>query len=202
MKEGGERNKNQETRAEQTYREYVSELKLSPEDLQKRILDVGSNTANFASEAAKRGFKNIVSVDKIHFNDRNGYEADKPYGDGRLAVANALNLPFKNNEFDLVVSIYAIPNGLESTEDMVKACLEMLRVTKTGGEVRLSGVHLRREPRPENDTGDLVALAIQDLMKQGVDVSIEDGPDGPDRHSVELAFLRLRKPMPVDTHLT
>lgn len=186
-----------ESHEQGVYKEYVAELKLSEEDLHKHILDVGSQAGDFASEAAKRGYRDIVSIDILHPEDQTGgYEFEKPYGAGKFAVADALSLPFEDNEFDLVVSIYAIPVLLDfwkMREEAVHAAREMLRVTKPGGEVRLSGVELRREPRAENDTGDRIALALQDLAKQGIDVSIEEGPDKPDRNSVELAFVRLRK---------
>ena len=45
--------------------------------------------------------------------------------------ADALNLPFKDGEFDLVT----ISFGLRNTQNTEKALAEMLRVTKPGGEI-------------------------------------------------------------------
>ncbi len=45
--------------------------------------------------------------------------------------ADALNLPFKENQFDLVT----ISFGLRNTVDFDKALKEMLRVTKPGGRL-------------------------------------------------------------------
>jgi demethylmenaquinone methyltransferase/2-methoxy-6-polyprenyl-1,4-benzoquinol methylase len=45
--------------------------------------------------------------------------------------ADALNLPFKDGQFDLVT----ISFGLRNTQNTEKALSEMLRVTKPGGEI-------------------------------------------------------------------
>ncbi len=131
------------------YEEYTQELKLSPEDMSKHILDVGSDYGHFAIEAKKRAYKDIYSVDLLHPADRYAVDEKLEYGAGKMALGDVAHLPFKDEEFDLLVSFCSMPavlilkNGeMEESAEVFRertkaALLEMLRVTKKGGEVRL-----------------------------------------------------------------
>ncbi len=133
------------------YGQYTQELKLTKEDLGKRVLDVGSDYGSFAIEAKKRGYKDIYSIDLVHPADRYTIDEKIEYGAGKMALADVMRMPFKDEEFDLTVSFCSMPAVLafNEEEDRKKqtakvfrqrtkaALLEMLRVTKRGGEVRL-----------------------------------------------------------------
>jgi ubiquinone/menaquinone biosynthesis C-methylase UbiE len=131
------------------YEQYTQELKLAHEDLGKRVLDVGSDYGHFAIEAKKRGYKDIYSVDLVHPAGRYAVDESLEYGAGKMALSDVAHLPFKDEEFDLLVSFCSMPavlmlaeGGVEESAEMFRertkeALLEMLRVTKKGGEVRL-----------------------------------------------------------------
>ncbi|MDP2668367.1 MAG: methyltransferase domain-containing protein [bacterium] len=119
---------------EQIFKEYLEDLKLTPEDLSKKILDVGSNDGEFAQWAKEHGVSNnIYSIDKFNM----------PHSD-KGVVGEVSNLPFKDGEFDMVISHNAVPNLLYTEEDGQKAHREsigeMLRVLRSSGEIRLGGV--------------------------------------------------------------
>lgn len=193
MKESG--SSHPESHSETTYREYVTELKLSQEDLQRHILDVGARMGDFATEAKKRGYGDIVSADILHPNDQ-GFESEKPYGAGQFVVGDALQLPFKDNEFDLVLSIYAIPVMLDHRtmrEETVQAILEMLRTTKPGGEVRLAGVAILEKPLNEPNADPPILQALEDLVQRGIKVVVEDSPTNTERRYDKNYLIRLKK---------
>lgn len=140
------------------YGEYTQELKLTPEDLGKRVLDVGSDYGNFAIEAKKHGYKDIYSIDLIHPADRYTIDEKIEYGAGKMTVGDVMRMPFKDEEFDLTVSFCSMPAVLafDDKKDRLQtagafrkntraALIEMLRVTKKGGEVRLGRTFLAHE---------------------------------------------------------
>lgn len=124
---------------EQIFHSYIKELRLTPEDFKKRILDVGAGGAEFAKWAKKEGI-----TDKIYsLEPREEILTER----GKSAAALAENIPFKDESFDLVISIYAIPNIYigEGSADEIKEKVknsfnEMVRILKPGGEVRLASV--------------------------------------------------------------
>ncbi|MFM7860373.1 MAG: demethylmenaquinone methyltransferase [Candidatus Nanopelagicaceae bacterium] len=91
------------------------------------ILDLAAGTGSSSVPLAKAGAK-VIPAD---FSD-GMLEAGRlrhPYLP--FTKADALNLPFKDREFDLVT----ISFGLRNTVDFDKALKEMLRVTKPGGRL-------------------------------------------------------------------
>ena len=140
------------------YQQYVSELKLTPEDLSKKILDVGANFGHFAEKAKQEGYGGVYSIDIAHPASKYTIDTTGGLKVEKMAVADAFKLPFENESFDLVISFCAIPNvveGLNPTDygnEAKKVFQEMLRVVRVGGEIRLGrvvsefqqGDHLRR----------------------------------------------------------
>jgi len=128
------------------YEQYVSELRLSHEDLNKRILDVGADFGHFAETAKQKGYSDIYSIDIAHPADKYNMDSGIRLGAEKMAVADAFQLPFKNETFDLAVSFCAMPNLVKGSnpidyqKEVKKVFQEMLRVTKVGGEIRLGRV--------------------------------------------------------------
>jgi ubiquinone/menaquinone biosynthesis C-methylase UbiE len=130
---------------EEIFQSYVEDLRLTPEDFDKKILDVGADSAQFAKWAKEHG----VSCSITSLEIRPGALMEKR----RAVVGNAEKLPFANSSFDMVVSCYSMPHatihnyagdsilGLfrEKVGDILS---EMLRVTTETGEIRLAGVPL------------------------------------------------------------
>lgn len=137
---------------EYKFKEYVRNLKLSPEDLNKKILDIGSGAGNFAKWASEHeGGKNIYSVDKYNA------ETSTP----NIVRGEANKLPFKDGSFELVISNNSMPSLLyfedktqskinprykhDPHKNMNEGLSEMLRVLKSEGEIRLAPVvHLEK----------------------------------------------------------
>jgi SAM-dependent methyltransferase len=168
----------------------VSELQLTQEDLEKKILDVGADLGQFSNEAKRRGYKNIYSIDVSHPDEFHTIDSDAQIGAGTFAVANALHLPFKDQEFDLTVSFYSMPHMLarrtKDTEEnrlqfrsLVSSVIdEMLRVTKLNGEIRLGGI-----PKTEGERGSSFSRwsEIREVLKklvtaQQIDLTTAETP--------------------------
>ena len=89
------------------YEYYLEELELTDSDLEgKQILDIGAGSAGFAAGVKEKGINaHVVSVD----NDVS-LEEKIPHEKESYVVATAQKLPFADNTFDLVVSMYAMPH--------------------------------------------------------------------------------------------
>jgi ubiquinone/menaquinone biosynthesis C-methylase UbiE len=99
-----------------------------------RVLDVAAGNGN-ATLAAARHFADVVSTDYVEKLLERGRERAEAE---RLAVsfqvADAENLPFANDSFDVVLSTF----GVMFTPDQEKAAREMLRVCRSGGKIGLA----------------------------------------------------------------
>jgi len=107
----------------------------------KTILDLGSGAAElFKRGADERGIKaNIVSVNpKLGPGDDRGERVRRVSSKKNALAAIAEELPFKNESFDLVLSLAAVPLWLPVHEDdYAKAFREAARVLKSGGVIKL-----------------------------------------------------------------
>ena len=95
-----------------------------------------------------------------------GLEAD-------FRVADAQQLPFEDNSFDFVVSVY----GVQFAPDQAKAAEEMLRVCRPGGKIALA------TPLPEGWSGDFFAVnakysppppGVNPPLRWGTDEGLEE----------------------------
>lgn len=134
-----------------TIEEYFNNLELR-EDLliNKAVLDVGSEWAMFDRYAEKKYNSTVasISLDEKWFGDKHQLGA----------IADARALPFKDEAFDLVISHASMPhflirtdnNKLDKSEtqaeearrkimkDIFAVFEEAIRVTKPGGQIRMS----------------------------------------------------------------
>ena len=96
-----------------------------------KVLDVGAGTGNFAVQAARRG-ANVIASDLTPHLIEIGKAATEAEGlDIAWQEADAENLPFEDNSFDVVASVF----GAMFAPNAERAVDEMLRVTKPGGVV-------------------------------------------------------------------
>lgn len=145
------------------YNRYLSVLELQESDIVgKRILDIGAGSAGFAAGAKEKGLDtHIVSVDDNPLTDR-------PHTIEGYVRAEAQKLPFADNTFDMVVSVYALPQvaavGKVKSHDQrsyekavtastAHAVRECIRVVKEGGEIRFGGVPVVRNENTLDDEG-------------------------------------------------
>ncbi|MGO1257065.1 class I SAM-dependent methyltransferase [Microbacterium gubbeenense] len=96
----------------------------------ERILDLAAGTCR-SSAALARGGAEVVAAD---FSAGMLAQGQKRFGDMRglsFALADAMDLPFGDAEFDAVTMSY----GLRNVQQPKVALAELLRVTKPGGRI-------------------------------------------------------------------
>lgn len=160
-----------ESTDEEVFQSYMEDLRLTPEDFDKKIIDIGAGSTKFAKWAKEHGVsRNIYSLEP---------QVESILEKNKSVAALAEAIPFENESFDLVVSTAAIPNiyvGAGSTEiikaKVINSLSEMVRIAKPGGEVRLSRVLVWQEYQ----TGHVLPQDIEaalDGLKEKYDVEIE-----------------------------
>ncbi|MDC0939991.1 class I SAM-dependent methyltransferase [Candidatus Pelagibacter sp.] len=99
----------------------------------KTVLDAGCGGGRYSYAITKLGAKKVTGID---FGDLGLKIAKKNYGKVKnlnFKKGNVLNLPFKNDSFDVVFS-----NGvLHHTTNLKKGLSELVRVCKPGGDIWL-----------------------------------------------------------------
>ena len=101
-----------------------------------RILDLCCGQGRHALEIAKRGYTNVVGLDRSHYlinrarkiNKTNGLNVIFKEGDAR-------KLPFQNDNFDVVIIAGNSFGYFESTKDDMKILKEVMRVLKPDGKL-------------------------------------------------------------------
>lgn len=88
-----------------------------------KILEVGCGTGRFLDSLNKKGYKNLYGLD---FSQNMLDVLTKTNKNIKTIQGDAYNLPFKNNEFDVVFSVHVLMH----LENPKKAYNEMLRVSK------------------------------------------------------------------------
>jgi len=96
-----------------------------------RILDVASGTGKQAFAFAKKGY-DVIGVDLSEDMLKVARKKNK-YGNVKFEVADAANLPFENNSFDVSCVSFALHDMLSSIRE--KALKEMVRATKPNGMI-------------------------------------------------------------------
>jgi ubiquinone/menaquinone biosynthesis C-methylase UbiE len=103
----------------------------------KKILDACCGTGRYSIKLAKKGAivtgidfsKNMLNIAKN--------KAKKQDLDINFKIGNVLNLPFKNNSFDIVICALA----LSHVKNLKKALFELNRVLKKNGILIISDLH-------------------------------------------------------------
>jgi SAM-dependent methyltransferase len=99
-----------------------------------RVLDVAAGNGN-ATLAAARRWCDVTSTDYVaSLLDRGRMRAEAEGHKIRFQEADAENLPFKDGEFDAVVSTF----GVMFTPDQAKSASEMVRVCKSRGRIGMA----------------------------------------------------------------
>jgi len=171
---------------EEIFKNYLEDLKLKPENLDKKILDVGSASAQFGKWVNEHyGGSEVFSLDPKH-------ESDKII---KRVKGGAEAIPFKDETFDLVISNGAIPNVLqtpwEESLEVIKerirnSLFEMMRVTKPGGEIRLGRVSREMDPSDHPVfIPDSILNTILEELKKTYAVEIEEIHTPPDIYNYD-----------------
>jgi ubiquinone/menaquinone biosynthesis C-methylase UbiE len=146
---------------EKTFRGYVEDLELKPDDFNKVILDVGAGKAHFAKWAKDHGVNSqIYSLEPLQ------EMAEKEKG----LIGSAEEIPMPDKSFDLIVSISAIPNiylGEKDVKEKVqKSFSEMLRVLKDGGEIRLAHVLMGNKYESQMVLTNSIKEVLQEIQEK------------------------------------
>lgn len=98
------------------------------------VLDVAAGNGN-ATLAFARRFANVTSTDYVgHLLDSGRARAEAEGLEVDYMVADAENLPFSDNSFDMTVSTF----GVMFAPNQIKSAAEMMRVVKPGGKVAMA----------------------------------------------------------------
>lgn len=138
---------------DRSLKEYLELLDLNIEELKgKKILDLGSGRLQrFPRELLQKieDKAEVVGLDITLKEEERRKEIKEAqpylYNSDKLGLiaASFLQLPFQDNSFDLVLSLYGMPLYLtsedekKSKENIRRSVMEILRVLKPGGEARI-----------------------------------------------------------------
>ena len=143
--------------------EYQRLLGLSLDNLVgKTVLDIGSGEEQrFANEAARNGI-NVISVNPAFKMDKWLRRA----GRKRYSVAaRGQELPFKDESFDAVTSVFAVPHYITEESSVSAVFNEVARVLKPGGKAYLYSEHSSLRSKIEK--------AERELKDRGLNVQID-----------------------------
>lgn len=114
----------------------------------QKVLDVACGSGTAALAAARR-YCEVAGIDYVPgLIERARKRAEADGLDAEFRVADAQELPFPDDYFDVVISVY----GVQFAPNQEKAASEMLRVCRPGGKLGLAG------PIPEGWSGDFFAV--------------------------------------------
>ena len=100
----------------------------------EHVLDVAAGNGN-ATLAAARRFARVTSTDYVpHLLEKGAARAKANGYDITFRVADAENLPFNDQSFDVVLSTF----GVMFTPDHGKAARELTRVVRSGGRIGMA----------------------------------------------------------------
>lgn len=114
----------------------------------ERVLDVACGSGTAALVAARR-YCEVTGIDYVPaLLERARLRAHAEGFEAEFLEADAQDLPFADDSFDAVVSVY----GVQFAPDQHRAANEMLRVTRPGGRIVLAS------PMPTGWSGDFFAV--------------------------------------------
>jgi SAM-dependent methyltransferase len=100
----------------------------------ERVVDVAAGNGN-ATLAAARRFAQVTSTDYVPaLLDKGRERARAEHLDVRFEVADAEDLPYEEDSFDVALSTF----GVMFTPDHARAAGELLRVVRSGGRIGLA----------------------------------------------------------------
>ncbi|HUV42675.1 MAG TPA: class I SAM-dependent methyltransferase [Patescibacteria group bacterium] len=162
------------TCSDRSFEEYRDLLGFSENEFKgKSILDIGAGTTQeFTKQAAKKGIK-VTTINpelnnkfyRMAPDQRSWWQLRKPKRPLSVAALGQ-NLPFKDESFDDITSLIAVPHYLPNDSQLIRQSFrEMLRVLKPGEKA-----YLCFKKR------DLIDQELSKLETEGISVLSEDMP--------------------------
>lgn len=162
----------------------------------ENVLDVAAGNGN-ATLAAARRFARVTSTDYVPYLLEKGAERARAEGMSiEFKVADAENLPFKDDSFDVALSTF----GAMFAPNQDQTARELLRVVRSGGRIGMANW------TPEGFLGDLFRIiasyvpppaGLKSPMQWGTEPRIVElfGPEADDIQCVRREFMfRYRSP--------
>ncbi len=116
----------------------------------KKVLDLGCGTGRLTDLLLNNGGE----VSGIDVSEKMLEVARKKYPWVNFAQADAENLPFKDDEFDVVVSAFVIVHF----KDLQKLFDEVCRVLKSGGIFVLTNINQKKAPKLKLKNGEEIII--------------------------------------------
>ncbi|MEX0929385.1 MAG: methyltransferase domain-containing protein [Balneolales bacterium] len=114
----------------------------------QKVLDIACGSGTAALVAARR-YCEVTGIDYVpELIKRATKRAEASGLKANFRIADAQELPFPDDSFDVVLSVY----GVQFAPDQEKAASEMLRVCRPGGKIGLAS------PIPEGWSGDFFCI--------------------------------------------
>lgn len=114
--------------------EYAQMFFNIPFDSKSKILDLGTSESIRPIWYWENGVKDYTTYDMAHVEERKKLYGHYCNGEIKVDQGDIHNLPYKDEEFDIVLSISVV----EHLADPKKALAEMVRVCKHGGYIGLT----------------------------------------------------------------
>lgn len=109
-----------------------------------KVLEIGVGTGNLAGRFLESDY-DIIGIDQSREMLN---VAKEKYPKLRLRLGDFLNIPYENNEFDVIVSTYAFHHLNE--EEKIISIKEMLRVLKDNGRIVIGDLMFESDSVKEN----------------------------------------------------
>lgn len=114
-----------------TLTNYSKVLGFAENELKGEILDIGSGKGNFKKNVGEAGLSaNVVTMDP--------YITDTEKNHIGYRVGDETSFRLLPNQFDLVISCYAVPLYSHNWEDVCKSIIEMSEILKRGGKLKIA----------------------------------------------------------------
>ncbi|BDH83964.1 MULTISPECIES: class I SAM-dependent methyltransferase [Lactococcus] len=131
-----------------------------------KILEIGTSTGFTAVELAKRTNSKITSIDINEESIKIAKDRAKEHGvtdNINFLVADAMNLPFQDEEFDIVFS----GNIISYIPDREKALSEYMRVLKDNGVLFATPMYYLHEPNNS------LMMKVRNALKMDIKIDYE-----------------------------
>jgi len=156
---------------------YEGMLGFSKEDLKgKNVLDIGSGEKEVFSKELKDDIGvGVVSVNPdFSMEDFGKHVKNKPVEERKSLAAIGQELPFKNETFDKVFSLYALTTFASHDAESIRQWMsEITRVLKPGGEIRLAPIGAYSEEEIRDTKFNKYLKITDELADAGYDIRFE-----------------------------
>ncbi|MDO8668524.1 MAG: class I SAM-dependent methyltransferase [bacterium] len=116
--------------------EYEDLLDITKDDIKdEKILDLGCGEGKFIKWAEENGAQQAIGIESLpkkEFHKESSQKSEK------IIKGDWKNLPFKDESFDRVISVFAFPGWVKNWQEMRAGLREAIRVVKNGGHINFT----------------------------------------------------------------